>query len=1846
MSPRRPASRPVSRRPALRRPSRLRPLAAALAAALPLVKAGGVQAAPAAAAVPVPAVSWRTSGAGVAAPVNTVNARGGVDQVIGQTSPRAIYQWQSFDIGASSSVTFDMALPGSAALNRVVGGVSPSQIFGQLKATRGGEIYLINANGILFGQGAVVNTGSLVASTLNLSDLEFHSGLTHHLLYDPTQPAFRHEGDAASFVDSRSFVRVESGAQITTDPGGRVFLFAKRVENAGHIETPGGQTVLAGGGSVYLANPAGQALYASEHNPAVPALRGLLVEVGAGPGGASGSVANLAGGQIHTPRGNTTLVGMAVNQNGLIRATTSVTENGSIFLRAQGQAFEGAAGGGSQVRAAETGTLTLGACSLTTITPDTGLKADGSVPTSDGNATFVTSRLDLTGRSVVLEGGASGGAQVVAPGAVVNVRASRSPGYEAAASATHAGGADEARVVLGPGATIDVSGTTDTTVSVSRYFVTTELLGSNDLKDAPLQKDGLLSRSRATLDVRDDSLILGSLESYRAGLQQTVGERLSAGGTVRLSAEGAVLAHADSSLRLDGGRVNVTGAYVRETRLMASDGTLYDLSQAPTNLVYTQALNLARGGEATRFGTAVQYGIVSSARREDGYVEGRAAGSLSVVAPTVVLGGQVQARSTVGERQRQGLDTAASGGRLSVGAVRQGTADFTATGYAGGAVLQSFTLADTAPVADEALWTDPLASLEGVASGASAAQLSAGGFTSLAVATLGDLQLQGGALTLADGASLRLLAETGSVSLETSLRSRGGQVELLSREGGVRLAAGQQVDLAGGWFNLRTGGPQDTTAAAGGRFSASGGTGVHLETGSTVDVSGGAVLAAGGTLAGAGAGSITLRHTATAVDPQHAGLRLQGTLQGQALGTGGSLGLSAPVVQIGGGATASAGTLALGADAFQQGGFASFSVDGRLALDVAAGAQVQVSRQTWQADPRAVLDLASGGRLHYDTAAGTLSAGDTHRDLGVAGLPVGSLPATASLSLASSGAAGQGGQLRVGAGAQVAVADTGSLRLSARQQLAVDGTLQAHAGRIDLTLAAQANTAAGEQPWLWIGEQAVLDVSGVARTVVGTDGLPRGSIASGGSIHVSTAGDNGLASALVVAKGAVLDARGAQGDVLVSSVGTGGRNSEVRPLASAGGSVSLTANADLVVEGDVRLQGGAPGAAGGSLSVALESANDLARTGDASLTLPRELRLTAARTDLTPGTAAGDAALLAQVAGKAAVSAALVAQSGADQLSLSARETLRLLPGADLDLAGTLTLSAQALAAPTPAGADAPSAITLRAAQISLNGLRPRTDDAAMAQPAVSGGDSQLTLASRGAVQVRGHWVTQGLAQLDLQAQGDLILQGLSGTGGALSGSLRTGGDLTVSARQVYPASATTFTLDASGHAVRFTRPDGASAPPATPLSAGGQLVVQAAQIEQAGVLRAPQGQIRLLASERLDLQDGSLTSVSADGLTLPYGSVSGERWTAPDGTLLTQLPGKRIELQAGTAQAPGEVQVAAGATVDLSGGGDLLGHEFVAGKGGSTDVFAGTDGAFALVPGVHSAAGFDTSLAGAAALGRQIQIGAGGPLPAGTYTLLPARYGLQPGAFLVRPAASGTARYDLGVAVRQPDGAYLVGARLLTEGGAADPLSSTWQLIPREVALRASEIRSTSANAEFVRRATLAGSAAAERPLDAGTLGVAAGQVALSGAVDFDAATGGRAGRAEFSARQVAVVADGAAPVAGALTLTVGQLNALGAGAVVLGGTTTAHTVDGVADGSRDLQVQARQVQVDTGGQTLQVSDLTLVATAQDAPADTPQVRLAAGSVIAAAAGGTEAAGDPTRLRVQGDGAAVRLSA
>ena len=83
-----------------------------------------------------------------------------------QTSPKAVLNWQTFNIGAAAQVNFAQPSASAVALNRVLSS-DPSAIYGKLNAN--GQVFLLNPNGVLFGAGSRVDVGGLVASSMKLS---------------------------------------------------------------------------------------------------------------------------------------------------------------------------------------------------------------------------------------------------------------------------------------------------------------------------------------------------------------------------------------------------------------------------------------------------------------------------------------------------------------------------------------------------------------------------------------------------------------------------------------------------------------------------------------------------------------------------------------------------------------------------------------------------------------------------------------------------------------------------------------------------------------------------------------------------------------------------------------------------------------------------------------------------------------------------------------------------------------------------------------------------------------------------------------------------------------------------------------------------------------------------------------------------------------------------------------------------------------------------------------------------------------------------------------------------------------------------------------------------------------------------------------------------------------------------------------------------------------------------------------------------------------------------------------------------------------------------------------------
>src|SRR5689334_13046037 len=94
-------------------------------------------------------------------------ASNGSTMTVTQNSAHSIIYWTSFSIGGVDQVNFQQPSATAVILNRVTGS-QLSDILGSLNAN--GRVLLVNPNGITFESGATVNVGSLVASTLDITD--------------------------------------------------------------------------------------------------------------------------------------------------------------------------------------------------------------------------------------------------------------------------------------------------------------------------------------------------------------------------------------------------------------------------------------------------------------------------------------------------------------------------------------------------------------------------------------------------------------------------------------------------------------------------------------------------------------------------------------------------------------------------------------------------------------------------------------------------------------------------------------------------------------------------------------------------------------------------------------------------------------------------------------------------------------------------------------------------------------------------------------------------------------------------------------------------------------------------------------------------------------------------------------------------------------------------------------------------------------------------------------------------------------------------------------------------------------------------------------------------------------------------------------------------------------------------------------------------------------------------------------------------------------------------------------------------------------------------------------------
>ncbi|MGC3981021.1 MAG: filamentous hemagglutinin family protein [Steroidobacteraceae bacterium] len=1067
--------------------------------------------------------------------------------------------------------------------------------------------------------------------------------------------------------------------------------------------------------------------------------------------------------------------------------------------------------------------------------------------------------------------------------------------------------------------------------------------------------------------------------------------------------------------------------------------------------------------------------------------------------------------------------------------------------------------------------------------------LTSGGFTRTEIYSNDTVTIpKDTALTLLPGSSLKIRA--GQVDVDANITAASGTLDFASittarsTGTGVQVADNVTLDVSGLWINdTETSSaalPSTTLFQNAGSISLATATvDSDLLLGSKVQLlaDGGAWLKRNGKLSGGKGGSISLLsngQNSSFVLGNQVGLSAYGVNGAD----GGSFSLAAGRLQLVNAdswagaqgytpdAMGGAEFLRIGSGLFTNYGFSKFTLTASGgtaaiqgdALQVASGTQINAVIATRQLNADYV-SITSGGKVGGFSTVTSLPVYE--RD--AASITLGVTPYAGFNDLVRVGALEiqQGALITGDAGTKIALNSAGG-------NINVDGALIAHAGSIEAKLAVPTNTATPYDAdlQLRIGSQATLDVSGTAIMTPNSSGLLQGEVLDGGALSLVV--DRG---SLLLEHGAQLNASGTAATLDVAA-----RDGYQRQwVASDAGSIALTASEAIGIYGDLQAKAGVGStgkAMGGTLSVNLTRENAQYQYNDATApTNDVVLELTDAKLPDSTGTLSN---------GLAQISTTQIAAAGIDDLRLGSEDVIALDAGVNLTVQRRVQLDAPAtrVAGSGTANINAPYVLIGNSANNAIT-------------QTASGGTGVLTVKAD-QINVLGSSVVQNVDQVTLISSGDIRLRGTVQSK-QLSGDLSVDADLKLQAARVYAATATQFDINALDHTIDIEQ-DGTAT--GTPLSAASSLSINAADIVQNGTVLAPFGSIALNATETLTLGAGSLTSVSANGALIPYGSTeqNGVNWiysgtgTAVD---VDELPARQITLNSD------QVNIAGGATVDMTGGGDLYAYEWVPGTGGSKDALsnANTSNMYAIVPALGSSyAPYDDELLAGSSLqaGDTVYLSGVSGLAAGYYTLLPARYALLPGAYLISEV-SGFSNLLSGATTLADGTPVTAGYYSFGNTGLGGTSYTGFAVYPGSWGRELAEYSNSYASSFF--------DAGLRQTINAGQLSIIAGtQLNALGTVKSAAINGGTNATIDIAANKLEIVGTLGAGSSGTVQLDDTVLNSWNAGSLLLGGT---HSADGSS-----IAVNADTVQVN-GDAHLAAAEVTLVAR--------DQVSIAAGGSV-----------------------------
>ncbi|UCV17958.1 filamentous hemagglutinin N-terminal domain-containing protein [Ferribacterium limneticum] len=1873
----------------------------------------------------------------------TVNQRGSVAEI----------DWVSgFGVGAGKAVEFVQSSTGSVAYNYVydpdrtaVDGLALNRagrtsIDGILKAN--GQFVLINEKGIDFGSNARVSANNFVASALGMNPNIVGTGLlgqknvntrAFYLNARPTKfsendPALKTIVSDALATVRQATIKVQSGAQIESGSNGYVILAGMKIDQVGQITSDNGQALLAAGADLYLKPGYSSFMrgFTAEVNPFYMVRDDVNKSwVALSRNDDANAVINR--GTISVPFGDITLVGHEITQAGILRASTSVTSNGSIHLVARDQLNtqdEGVPAASLFYRQyGEQGVLASTSNSVSSTADDVSAFVTGQVggkltfapgsqtvididgrnkKTLTADQTFIKSSIEAVASKIVVAD-----ADIEARGGNIRLNASEKFGEFSAfatdplvpeRTATPQAGVG---IFVDDGARIDASGVdasgedqwgTKKGKSVADLFIEVELRG-DEFADNAVQRSGTLRGQKAWVDIRD-KVSIANLDGWVNKVGQTVFEKAATGGEVSLGSTGSVIVKSGSTLDVSGGKVDFAASAVQESIATAVNGKSYRLNDAPTSIPYLS--------------------LTTVSRNESAYVEGKSAGTVSLSGHSLAVDGNLLAKTTVGTRQREMGDPSSNryavpyGGRLIV-------KDF-GQHY----VVQDRDLASQAQIAavfDRA----QISFVKGAATAASGLKaddaagpklelselIADAGFSRFEISSEGridiptevTLDLAAGGSFSASGRQIYVAgdisAPSGKIALST-LDMSGKSLDAPStneaKYSTLLLDSGSSLSTAGVWVNDYLGNRLSKMAKSidGGSVSLVSAYDIDLRAGSAIDVSGGGWVNSSGKLTAGNAGSIKLATGGVEGaaynfggdgDLRDASLFLDGTLSAYALGKGGKLTVETSAITLGekfaedSRAWSRSDRLekeqvgaAFDAGFVDRGGFFSFSFVGRDGVTVLDRAQVSPDPVSWslaglpgyrfRSTSSAVGSFAQSVALHPELRAGLTS-----------------------LSLATRSR--EFGDLHVGEGAYLGVSAQGSIDLVSMAQLTVLGTLEAPAGQISLRrpkdydekvstkgynqlelefsdtkqsesiyLGSNSRLLAAGTTVLSADTRSALESGATAESLL-AESRYKGSVLNGGTVSL----DAGFGY-LVTREGSQIDVSGASVTLnAATSNGQGGVSYPAQTVGSTGGTVNFKAREGMLIDGGFAATG-KQGALGGTFTLSFIdvdyksnpwdidkpengdfTAEQLASMADRQLTLYQSTGGHAANwlLDGDGGSyLAGDTLLNSlKYNGQAALDLALLTSGGFGSWSLTSQHEMRFSGAITATANNQLKLLASKFSA-----ADDTTVVTLTAAAAQIGNIRT---GATASTASIGNAKATINALDIGLV---GTFDWNGFGTTKFVSQGEIHFDSVGTSVSDYKGQMSAAGDLTFSAARLSPSTYSNFRVDLladPNSSISITRPEGAVAD--VSLSAAGRLEFAAPEITHEGTISAPLGEIVFSApGGKVTLKEGSITSVAADrDLLLGYTTESGTAWKYL-GSKITALPNKGVRIDAS------DTVVASGAKLDLSGGGDALAWEFTAGPGGKTDVLKASSQTFAIVPGWSGFTATDGEL-------QQGYLSATGDLAAplkagdrialadnpaglnGSYVLLPARYAVLPGAYLVTVTSSKES--VLGRVQTQADGSWLVaGSRLAVNFDGTTTTTTAYSATPLTLELASSSVVATRAAYVTTKASQFFYDVdGAKLPGDAGQLtAIGRNSLVFDPAVvamrvaEISAADGRqRAGsglEVDLAAPKLRVTDNAGTGTANAgwSVLDQEKLNALGASSILIGG---ARTVSGM---TTTIESVASDVEVNNSHGALSVAEIMMTATDRLTVTENSRIE----SIGSA---------DVRDIRLSGDGAFMRVA-